>query len=100
MAFDIADEAQGQVIVLDVDPPGTRQTTSKQGKGKRCVARNFEGGEKSRHRCLPESKSCPSESSIPAKGKVFVAYEQQKDPKVETGFGMTTCLKQQLMTAS
>ena len=53
MAFDIADEAQRHVVVFDVDPAGSGQAAAQQGKRKRGVTRNFEGGEKTRHGQAP-----------------------------------------------
>src|SRR5690606_4607553 len=44
-----ADEAQGQMIVLGVDPARAGQSAAQQGEGKRGIARNLEGGEKTRH---------------------------------------------------
>jgi len=60
MALDVADEAQRQMIVLDVHPARAGQAAPEQGKGERGVARNFEGGEKTRHDEPPfiESNSC------------------------------------------
>jgi len=46
---DIADEAQRQMVVLDVDPAGARQAAPQQGQRQGGVTRNFEGGEKTRH---------------------------------------------------
>ncbi len=46
---DIADEAQRQMVVFDVDPAGAWQATPQQGQRKGGVTRNFEGGEKTRH---------------------------------------------------
>src|SRR5690606_14579360 len=49
MAFDIAYEAQGEMVVLDVDPAGAGKASTQERKGKCSVAGNLEGGEKSRH---------------------------------------------------
>ena len=49
MALDIADEAQRQMVVFDVDPAGPGQAAPQQGQRKGGVTRNFEGGEKTRH---------------------------------------------------
>jgi hypothetical protein len=46
---DIADEAQGDMIILDVDPSRARYSTPKEGQAQGNMARDFEGGEKSRH---------------------------------------------------
>ena len=61
MAFDVADEAQREVVVLDVDPAGAGQAAAQQGQRKGGVTRNFEGGEKTRHDEPPflESNSRP-----------------------------------------
>ncbi len=62
----IADEAQGDVIVLDVDPAGSGQAAAQQGKAQCHVAGNFEGGKQSRHDKLPES--CADDTSESRKG--------------------------------
>jgi hypothetical protein len=47
--IDIADEPKGDVIIFNVDPPGSGKTTAQQREAHGRVARNFEGGKKSRH---------------------------------------------------
>ena len=48
-ALDIADEAQRDVIVLDVDPPCRGQAAAQEGQGEGRVARDLDGCEQSRH---------------------------------------------------
>nr|WP_284727864.1 hypothetical protein [Sphingomonas psychrolutea] len=54
-SIDISDETQGDVVILHIDPSGTRQAAAQKGEAQRRATRNLEGSEYSRHRELPES---------------------------------------------
>src|SRR5688572_24718515 len=63
VAFDIADKAQGQMIVFDVDPAGPGQSAAQQRQRKSGITRYFEGGEKSRHGQAPFLESYSTASA-------------------------------------
>src|SRR5262249_11912001 len=49
-AVDIADEAQGDVIIFGVDPAGAGKAAPQIGKGLADLGRNFQSSEQTRHR--------------------------------------------------
>src|SRR6478735_7520849 len=55
-AVDIADEAQGDVIIFGIDPARARKAATQIGKGLANLGRNFQSGKQTRHRSTPDAE--------------------------------------------
>ena len=71
MMLDIADEAQRQVIVLDVDPAGARQAAAQEREGHRRIVRNLQGGKQTRHEAILSGvESVTGKSPCPHRNRI------------------------------
>src|SRR5437763_10273554 len=64
-AVDIADEAQGDVIIFGIDPAGARKAAPQSGKRVADLGRDFQSSEQTRHRMTPDAWAWPWQGPCP-----------------------------------